>query len=120
MRYPTTIRMKDPRSVTREGRHERPAEKPGWGTVCSQEPKVGRWRLRRYSIKGREKTRAGKTGLIDVLLVSALLLEVGHEGDRIVDAARPMRGHEVDQYALHVLAHGDRAANIDMRAIGDP
>src|SRR5207253_1023595 len=53
---------------------------------------------------------------INVLLVSAFSLEVGDEGDRLVGRPRALRGNQIDQSALHVLAHTYCAADIDLRA----
>src|SRR5215471_14585748 len=57
---------------------------------------------------------------IDVLLVAPLFLELGDEGDGLVDRSRAMRSGHIDKRALHVLAHGYGAADIDMGAVGDP
>src|SRR5262245_64726271 len=57
---------------------------------------------------------------IDVLLIATLFLEIGDEGDGLVDRSRAVRGDQIDQCALHVLTHGDGAADIDVGAVGDP
>ena len=58
---------------------------------------------------------------IYVLLVSAALLQVGHEGRRLVGRARAVRGHDIDQRALDVTRHAlGVAADIDVRAVGEP
>src|ERR1043166_10053281 len=58
---------------------------------------------------------------VDVLLVAALLLELRHERDRLLDGARAMLRHDVDQRALDILRHAlGIAADIDMRAVGEP
>src|SRR5262249_29090650 len=57
---------------------------------------------------------------IDVLLVATLSLEVGDEGDSLVDRSRAVRGDQIHQGALHILAHGYGAADIDVRAVGEP
>src|SRR6516165_2120036 len=57
---------------------------------------------------------------IDVLLVATLSLEVGDEGDSLVGRSRAVRGDQIHQSALYVLAHGYGAADIDVGAVGDP
>src|SRR5262252_8398028 len=57
---------------------------------------------------------------IDVLLVAPLFLELGDEGDGLVDRSGAMRSGHIDKRALHVLAHGYGATDIDMGAVGDP
>src|SRR5712691_5967901 len=58
---------------------------------------------------------------VDVLLVAALPLEVGDEGDRLVDRARAVLGDDVDQRALDVAGHAlGVAADIDVGAVGEP
>src|ERR1043166_1704787 len=58
---------------------------------------------------------------INAGLITAGLLEVGDEGDRLVRRARPEGRNHVDERALHVLRHMlGVAAHIDMRAVGDP
>src|SRR5262249_49093634 len=58
---------------------------------------------------------------IDVGLITAGLLEVGHEGDRLVSAARADRRDHVDERALHVLRHVfGVAADVNVSAVCDP
>jgi hypothetical protein len=58
---------------------------------------------------------------IDVLLIAALLLEIGDEGDRLIGRAYAVLGDDLDQRALDVLGHAlGIAADIDVGAVGDP
>src|SRR5215469_10592445 len=58
---------------------------------------------------------------IHILLVAAVLLHLGHEGDRLVGRAYPEGRHDLDQRRLDVLGHAlGVAADIDMRALGEP
>src|SRR5215472_1745025 len=58
---------------------------------------------------------------IHVLLIAALLLELVHEGDRLVAGARTVLCDDVDQRALDVLGHAlGVAADIDVGALGQP
>src|SRR5262245_30298805 len=55
---------------------------------------------------------------IDVLLVAALLLEIGHERDGLVGGAHAVLRHDVDQRALHILGHAlGVAAHVHMSAV---
>jgi hypothetical protein len=59
--------------------------------------------------------------LVDVLLITALLFQLRHEGDRLIGGARAVLRHDVDQRALDVLRHAlGVAADVNMRAVGEP
>src|SRR5262249_1658017 len=60
-------------------------------------------------------------GSVNIRLVAAGLLEVGHEGDRLVRRARPEGRDHIDECALHILRHVlGVAAHIYVGALGDP
>jgi len=62
-----------------------------------------------------------RMALVDVLLVAALPFQLRHERDRLIGGARAMLRHDVDQRALDILRHPlGVAADIDMRAVGEP
>src|ERR1700759_1051483 len=57
---------------------------------------------------------------IHVGLIAPALLEVGDEGDGFAGVAAAMLGDDVDHGALDVLAHADRAADVEVRAVRKP
>src|SRR5712671_1796174 len=58
---------------------------------------------------------------VDVLLITALLLQLGHESDRLVGRACAVLRHDVDKRELDILGHVlGVAAHIEMRALGEP
>src|SRR5215831_9959965 len=58
---------------------------------------------------------------VHVLLIAAALLELSHEGDRVVGRARAVLRDDVDERPLHVLGHAlGVTAYIDVGAVGEP
>src|SRR5262245_55953700 len=58
---------------------------------------------------------------VHVLLVAPGLLEIGHEGDRLIERAHAVLCDDLDQRALDVLGHAlGIAAHVEVRALGEP
>src|SRR5215211_5580929 len=74
----------------------------------------------RDGVRGTARDEPSRAS-IHVLLIAAALLEVGHEGDRLVGRAHAVLRDDVDQRPFHVLGHAlGVAAHIHMRAVGEP
>src|SRR4051812_1497188 len=96
---------------------------PAWRSHASGQvlhaSKMQAWTEATEAWTGATKTRACAS--VHVLLIAALLLEIGHERDGLIGRACTVLRHDVDQRDFDVLRHPlGVAADIDMRAVGKP
>ena len=103
------------------GRARRPCVQPGFADNDGARLDSGDNRLDGSALASFFSGEDVRMTLVDVLLIPALLLQLRDERDRLIGGARAVLRHDVDQRALDILRHPlGVAADIDMRAVGEP